>query len=341
MGGRVHFTAERAHEEMRSILGRIGYDAAERTVLADHLLDAALCGYEYSGLPKILDLAGHPMAARPRTPPKIVHETPVSALVDGGNTVGMLAVDAATDLVVERASEHGFGVVGVHNSWMTGRSAYYVERIAAEGLIGVHTAATFPIVAPPGAAERAIGTNPIAFAFPTAAAPLVIDLGTSAFMWSELALRRRQGEALPEGVALDAAGHPTTDPDEAAQGALVHFAGYRGFAIGLAVQALGVFAGSGLPHSGGYGYLLVAMRPDLLVPLADYRRALSETLRRIKEAALQPGVSEIRIPSERSFAERRRREREGIEIDESIWHLLDALGRVPADEDLEAEAGDS
>jgi len=324
---RVHFTPEQAHAAMCEIVGRIGYSPREQKILADHMLDAALCGYEYSGMPKILELAGTAKAQLPKVPPRTVHETPVSALIDGGNTVGMLVVDEATDTVIARAREHGFGVVGVFNTYMTGRSSYFVERIAQAGLIGMHTVASFPIVAPPGAARPAIGTNPIAFAFPTAADPLVIDLGTSAFMFSELALVERRGGQLPEGVALDAQGRPTRDPAAARQGALLHFAGYRGFAIGLAMQALGVMAGAGMSPNKDCGYLLIAMRPDLLVPLEDYRRELSATLDRIRSAPRLPGANEIRIPSERSMRERRRLQREGIAIDRRIWDMLQALGR--------------
>ncbi len=322
---RVHFTVDEAHAAMREIIGRIGYDERERTILANHMLDAALCGYEYSGLPKILDLAGHAKARLPRRAPRTVHETPISALIDGGNTVGMLAVDAATDDVIRRANTHGFAIVGVFNSWMTGRSSYFVERIAQAGLVGMHTASTYAIVAPPGAAKPAIGTNPVSFAFPTEADPLVIDLGTSAFMMSEMALLERQGGQLPEGVAIDASGQPTRDPAQARQGAVLHFAGYRGFAIGLAVQALGVMAGAGFSPNKDYGYLLIAMRPDLLVPLDTYRRQLSETLARIKAASA--GAQGIRLPSERAFRERRRRQVEGLEIDRRIWDSLQALGR--------------
>lgn len=324
---RVHFTASEAHAAMCEILGRIGYVPAEQAVLANHMLDAALCGYEYSGLPKILDLDGHRNASLPRTPPRTVHQTPASALIDGGNTVGMLAVDAAADLVIERALEHGFGVVGVFNSWMTGRSSYYVERVARAGLVAMHTASTYSIVAPPGAAKPAIGTNPIAFAFPTAADPLVIDLGTSAFMMSEMALVRRRGGQLPEGVAIDVHGQPTTDPVAAAEGAVLHFAGYRGFVIGLAVQALGVLAGADRSPNHDYGYLLVAMRPDLLLPLEEYRISIAVTLDRIRSTPTLPGFDEIRMPSERAFRERRRRAKEGIEIDRHIWESLQALGR--------------
>ena len=72
---------------------------------------------------------------------------------------------------------------------MSGRSAYYVEMVARAGLIGIHTVAAHPMVAPLGGAKAALGTNPIAFGFPTEDDPLVIDLATSAFMGTELQFR--------------------------------------------------------------------------------------------------------------------------------------------------------
>ena len=38
----------------------IGYDPEEARILADHVIDAALCGYEYSGQPKLLNVADLP-----------------------------------------------------------------------------------------------------------------------------------------------------------------------------------------------------------------------------------------------------------------------------------------
>ena len=46
----------------------IGYAADEARILADHVVDAALCGYEYSGLPKLLNVAEHPRFKAPRSP---------------------------------------------------------------------------------------------------------------------------------------------------------------------------------------------------------------------------------------------------------------------------------
>ena len=207
---------------------------------------------------------------------------------------------------------------------MSGRSAYYVERIARDGLIGLHTVSSRPQVAPPGAAGAAVGTNPIAFGFPSEAEPLVIDLGTSAFMFTDLMFRERRGESLPEGVAIDAEGRPTLDPALARLGAVLSFGGHKGFALGLAMTALGVAAGSGDDPEQS-GYLVMAIKPDLLVPIDEYRRELTAMVERIKATPRQPGVNEIRIPSERAFRERTQRLREGIVIDRAVFDALRVL----------------
>ena len=321
---RRHLSIEEALDlSMMALLG-IGYGGEEADILARHMLDAALCGYEYSGLPKILNLAEYRGRRQSSGPVRVVHETSVSVMLDAAGHNGMLAVQDATQRVIAKAGEHGFAVAGVYNSWMSGRSAYYVEQIARAGLIGLHTVSSRPQVAPPGGTRAVLGTNPISFGFPTEAEPLIIDIGTSAVMFTDLALRARRGEMLPEGVAIDAQGHPTRDPLAASQGAALTFGGYKGFALSLAMQALGVFAGSGFGAEGA-GYLLLAMRPDLMLPLEQYRAHLSANLAQLKATPRQPGVQDIRIPSERAFAQREASLRSGIEIDADIYEALRRL----------------
>ena len=319
---RVHLSVADARALGERAMRGIGYEAEEARILTDHVLDAALCGYEYSGLPKLLNVADDPRLPAPRRPMRVVKETSVSALFDGGNQNGMLGMYYATRAVIERATAHGFAVVGVDNLWMSGRSAYYVEMAARAGLIGIHTVAAPPMVAPFGGAKPALGTNPIAFGFPMDGDPLVIDLGTSAFMGTELQFRERLGIPLPDGVALDERGRPTTDAAAARRGALLPFGGHQGFALALAMHALGVLcAGEADPG----GYLFIAFRPDLFMPLEDYRRALAAEIARIKATPRQDGVAEIRIPGERAYRERARLTREGIEIDRRIHDALDRL----------------
>ena len=158
---------------------------------------------------------------------------------------------------------------------MSGRSAYYVEMVARAGLIGIHTVAAPPMVAPLGGARAALGTNPIAFGFPMDGDPLVIDLGTSAFMGTDLQFRQRLGIPLPEGVAIDERGRPTTDAggratrrDPAVRRAQGLRAGARHARARRALQR-------GRPTEESTGYLFIAFKPDLFVPLEDYRRALA------------------------------------------------------------------
>jgi LDH2 family malate/lactate/ureidoglycolate dehydrogenase len=320
---RVRLTAAEGQALGEDCLRRVGYDEEEARVIAAHCMDAALCGYEYSGLPKILNVAEHKRLRLPRRKVRITYETPVSARMDGGNNNGMIAVWRAAQVAIAKAKANGFSVVGMNNSWMSGRSAHYTEMAAREGLICLHSVSTFRHVAPPGAAAGATGTNPISFGFPTEGDPFVMDMGSSAFMGTDLAFRQRRNEQLPEGVALDHEGRPTTDPHE------VHFiktlAGHKGFALALAMQSLGVFAGSGSDSEKVYGYTFITIKPELLMPLDEFRRDMSRMLAEVKAVKKQPGVDNIRLPSENSYATRRRLLKEGIEIDLKIHKALLAI----------------
>jgi LDH2 family malate/lactate/ureidoglycolate dehydrogenase len=319
---RLSITEARALSE-RAMRG-IGYEPEDARILADHVIDAALCGYEYSGLPKLLNVMEHPRFKAGHGPMRVLRETSVSVLFDGGNQNGMVGMYHATRAAIDRAKPHGLALVGVNNIWMSGRSAYYVEMAARAGLIGIHTVAAHPLVAPLGGARAALGTNPIAFGFPLEGDPLVIDLGTSAFMGTDLQFRQRLGIPLPEGVAIDEHGRPTTDAAAARRGALLPFGGHKGYALALAMHALGVLCG-GAASPERDGYLFIAFKPDLLMPLDDYRRALAAEIAAIRATPRQAGVGEIRIPGERAFRDRARLSREGLEIDRRIHDALLAL----------------
>jgi L-2-hydroxycarboxylate dehydrogenase (NAD+) len=322
---RIRLSVDEAREHSERALQGIGYDAEEARIIADHVIDAALCGYEYSGLAKILNIPEHRRFQRPRYPMKVLRETEVSTLYDGGNNIGMLVMYHAARAVIEKTEDRGIAIVGVTNSWMSGRSAYYVEMIAKANLVGLHTAASARSVAPFGGTRPALGTNPIAFGMPSSRGPVVLDMGTSAFMGTDLAYRSRLGQLLPEGVAVDAQGQPTRDPALARLGALLPFGGYKGFGLAFIVQALGVLAGSALDPDKDDGYLFVVFKPDLLMGLDDFKEQVSELIDRIKSTPRQPGVDEIRIPGERAFRSRERALRDGIEIDRAVFDALTAL----------------
>ena len=326
---RIHMTVAEARSLGEAAMRGAGYDDDDAHILTDHVLDAALCGYEYSGLPKLLNVIDYPEYRKPRRPVTVLRETGSTAMLDGGNNNGMIAAYRATEATIERAEASGLAIVCLANTWMTGRSAYYCEKIARAGFVVIHTVASPPSVAPFGGMRPALGTNPIAFGFPTEGDPLVIDMGTSAFMGTDLQFRARLGTPIPEGVALGPNGHPTTDANAARRGALLPFGGpeggYKGFGLALAMDALGALTFGLRPADAVSGYMFIAFRPDLFVPPDDYRREVSRRIAAIKATPRQEGVEEIRIPGERGYRTRARLMGEGIEIDRKIY---DALGRL-------------
>ena len=317
---RVKLSVTEARDLAEGALRGIGYDAGEARIVADHVVDAALCGYEYSGLAKILNIPDAAHFKQPRRPIKVLRESSISLAFDGGNNVGMLALYHAAEATIGKAASHGVALVSVTDAWMSGRSAYFVEMIAKAGLVAIHTAASGPMVAPPGGAKGVLGTNPLAIAVPSSREPIVLDIGTSAYMMTELMLRERLGELLPEGVAIGPGGEPTRDPSLARRGALLPFGGYKGFGLALMIHALGLLSES----EGGDdpGYLFIAFKPDLFGSEDVFRRRVTQLIEDIKATPRQAGVEEIRIPSERAFRTRERLLVEGLTIDRLVFDAL-------------------
>src|SRR5260221_1577704 len=313
--GRLRLSVADARDLAEGALRGIGYRNEEARIIADHVIDAAMCGYEYSGLAKILNVFESEHFRLPRRSMKVLRETEVSLAFDGGNNVGMLALFHAAQATIKKTAAHGIALVSVTDAWMSGRGAYYVEMIGKHGLVAIHTASSSPLVAPPGGIRPVLGTNPIAIAVPSSRGPIVLDMGTSAYMMTEVMLRERLGEVHSVGVALGPGGGPARGPTRARRGAVPRLVGYTGFGLALMMQALGLLAGSSSDAESEYGYLFVAFRPDLIWAAGAFERQVTQLIERIKATPRRPGVDDIRIPSEQAVHSRQRALHEGLEID--------------------------
>ena len=308
-------------------LQRLGYPAEEARIIVDQLVDNALCGYKFAGLPRILAIAGDRKTRDARTPIRLVHETPVSALLDGGNNVGYIAAYRAAEVAAEKVRVMGIASVGAYNSYYSGRNAYFVERIVREGYFAFHVASAQPHVLPPGAARPVLGTNPICFGFPSADGPVIVDMGTATLMWGDVMLHAHLGQPLPDGIGFDGEGRPTNDASEVLRGGVSAFGGYKGYALAFAVQAMGLLAGAALHRNEplDYGFYFIALNPDIMLPGGGFAQQMAALVKAVKAAPRQPGVDEIRIPSERAYRERDRRRIEGIVLERKVVDSLRAL----------------
>jgi hypothetical protein len=206
----------------------VGLSDDDVRIIVDQLIDNALCGYPFASLPRILAIAQDAKTQQARQPMRVVHETPVSALLDGGNNVGYVAVYRATQVAIDKAQAQQFAVVRVYNSYYSGRNAYYMEMIVKAGLVGMHLASAQPHVVPPGGTRPALGTNPLCFGFPSVHGPVIFDIGTSALMWGEVLLHAHLDKPLPAGPGVDKDGNPTTNARDVLLGGVLPFGGHKG-----------------------------------------------------------------------------------------------------------------
>ena len=312
-------------------LRAIGQSEEEAAVITAHLVDAALCGYQFAGLPRILTINDHPRTHEKREPVRVVHETEISAMMDGGNNVGYYAVYQAMKVAIAKAKKSRIAIVGMYRSQMSGRNAYYLEHIAREGLVGIHLATGVHLVLPHGGAKPALGTNPIAFAFPTGGDPFIVDFGTAGMMLGEVILRSRTGKSLPEGIAVDANGAPTTDPHEALKGGVFPFGGHRGYALSLGIQSMCLLAGASRAYpKQDYAFMFIVFDPEVLMPREEFDQALLDLIENVRNTPPLDPDDPVRIPSERSFREREKNRKLGIPIAPEVHRQLVALAERTA-----------
>lgn len=311
-----------------AVLAGSGYPADEADVLLDVLLYAQLRGNN-QGIVKLIG-AGMPRHTGAQ-PVRVIRETRISALLDGGRGAGMVAMRRAADLAIEKAHAHDIGIVGTNNTASsTGAIGYYVNRIAGAGLIGFAFSGSGEYVAMHGSYEPLFGTNPLAIGVPVDQGdPVVFDMATSAIARYGIIEAQTAGRTLPPDVALDADGNPTIDPTAALAGAIRTFGGYKGAALSFMVEVFTHALVETQPTPEGkktdFGNLVIAIAPAVLTDAETFRARVAALVARVKAAKRLPGVEAIYVPGERGNALLQQAEASGeVEIDEALWVALQA-----------------
>jgi LDH2 family malate/lactate/ureidoglycolate dehydrogenase len=310
------------------VLTRAGMTPPAARMVADHLVDANLCGHEFSSLPRVLAIADELGKKPPAGEIRVVREDRSSAVIDGGDNIAYVVSITAIDKAIEICSKMGVAVVTAHNTWFSGRLAYYVERAARQGYVAMHTTNVTARVAPYGGIERLMGTNPFAIAFPSEDDPLIIDIGTSSTSWGDVLLAREKGEPLPKEVAVDAQGRPTVDPTAALEGAFLAWGGQRGSGLSLAIQLLGILAGSApvIRDVSNFGLFFLVIDPDILLPGGQCKTGVSELRRAIAANRPMEGKPPVRVPGDRSLQRRKQALAAGmVKIDERVYERIVTL----------------
>jgi delta1-piperideine-2-carboxylate reductase len=328
---RVRLTLSEANALSEAALRQLGYDKSDARAATGHLIDAELRGLGYAGFGRLASIAEQ-IKMRGYSPKKIeiVRETSVSARINGGDHLGLVVAQRATDIAIGKAVASGIAIVGAADTWYTGMLSYYAERAVERDLVVMIASNGTPRVAPYGGTERRYGTNPICFGFPSADQPVVWDISTSALNHAAVMLDHRLGRSLAEGQAFTVDGTPTTNPAEAMVGAFAAWGGHRGSGLGVVVQFLGMLAGSAMMPGElrDFGFLILTMRPDLLTSLDDFKTKVANYSKMIRATRPVEGGERLRMPFDRSRAEREKRLARGfIDVPDLIHAAITAIAK--------------
>jgi L-2-hydroxycarboxylate dehydrogenase (NAD+) len=239
----VSVDADKLTDSLARVFVAMGAPPDDAAQIADVYVLADLYGFASHGVMRIpriqagIDAGTHVPTARP----EVIRDGPAMALIDGHSALGVAVALSAMRLAIEKARGAGIGCVGVVNSNHFGMAGYYVRLAAAEGMVGLTMCNGAPGMAAFGGKRAVLGTNPIAIGAPTRGDPIALDFSPASVVRGRTLEAQRKGEQLPEGVAVDRDGRPTTDPTAALEGAFLPYGGpqaYKTYGLALMIDVL-------------------------------------------------------------------------------------------------------
>ena len=308
-------------------------------ICANALINAELVGAPSHGLSRLKMYCDRikKKVINPKPKIKIKKISQSISHIDAKNSIGFVAADIAIKTAINNAKKTGIGLVAVKNSGHYGLSGYYAEQAVKKNLIVMVFTSAPPAVAPHGALKSLFGTNPICFGTPTGSKiPFILDTSISMINRGKIRVAAREGKKIPEGVALDKYGKPTTDPKKALEGVQLPIAGFRGSGLAWMVDILsGVFTGGN--HAGrvkdpftdfsgpqNIGHLFFVMKPNLFVG-NNFNKRIKDNIKTVKRLPKIKGVKEILYPGQNKFNKYKNNINKEIKITKNILKDLKIL----------------
>tara|TARA_B110000014_G_scaffold241724_1_gene210748 strand:+ start:199 stop:1230 length:1032 start_codon:yes stop_codon:yes gene_type:complete len=334
------------------VFQHFGVGAAESEEAALILSQADLRGIDSHGIARLHAYSRMLDGGRinPNPELRIVRETPGTATVDGDNGLGLVVGPWANRLALDKAETVGTGWVAVRGSNHFGIAGYYVLEALARDQLGWAMTNTTKIVAPMWGAERMLGTNPLAIAFPGCEEPpIVIDMASPAAAYGKVEMAMREGKPIPEGWAIDSTGQPTTDPEQMANGGAMlplgstrEQGGHKGYCLGALIDILsGVLSGANWgpftpvfttdfeePERSvgvGLGHLFGAMRIDAFIDPSEFKRQVDDWIRTFRKTNPAPGTDGPIIPGDPEREAEAERRTSGVPVVAAVIEDLRAV----------------
>ncbi len=322
-------------------LGSQGVPEGDAAKVASLMVEADIFGYGTHGVFRLRQylarLAGG--GCNPTPSVSVAHESLATAVIDGDNGLGHLAMAAARDLAIEKARAAGIGWVGVRRGNHAGPLALYVRPQAEAGLLGMAAAVGSANHVPPyGGTDLLLGTNPIAFSAPAAGPdPFVFDMATTVAAMGKIKTLLQQGEPMPEGWMVGRDGKSLTDPARKSEGFLLPIGGPKGFGLSVAVGLMaGILNGAAFgsdvvdftkdtTSSTNTGQFVVALDPAAFGIGDDFAEAAARVFDEMRASEPLPGHDPVRLPGDGKTAFAAARREDGVSLNPALRRDLNAL----------------
>ncbi|WP_316980275.1 Ldh family oxidoreductase [Shumkonia mesophila] len=306
-----------------------GLKLADAKLVAEGLVEADLRGLPSHGVARIPIYAERLRRGLVKPQPAITVKrvTPVVASVDGDDGMGFIVGKRAMEEAIAMARELGIGLAGVRRSTHYGMAALYVLQAIEAGFISLAFTSSSPAIPVWGGRSKFLGAAPFAAGAPGGKlGPYVLDMAMTVVARGKIRLAAQRGDPIPEGLALDAEGRPTTDAKKAFEGVCLPFGGHKGAALSMLMEVLGgVLTGAALagevvnPYldfSGpqNVGHFFMAIKPDLFMPRDEYEARMDTLVERVKACPRAHGFDEILMPGEPESRAKEERLKRGIPL---------------------------
>ncbi|CUH45345.1 Ldh family oxidoreductase [Ruegeria atlantica] len=309
--------------------------------VASTMVEADIYGYGTHGVFRLRQYLARLTGGGSNPTPKVTveHETVATALIDGDDGLGHLAMSAARDLAIEKAKAAGIGWVGVRRGNHAGPLALYVRPQAEAGLLGMAAAVGSANHVPPyGGSDLLLGTNPIAFSAPVDSPdPFVFDMATTVAAMGKIKTLLQRGKPMPEGWMVGRDGNPLTDPALKSEGFLLPIGGPKGFGLSVAIGLMaGVLNGaafgsdvvnftSDTTSSTNTGQFVMALDPAAFGMDKDFASNAARVFSEMRASPPLPGHDPVRLPGDGKTAAAEARRKNGVRLNPALCRDLNKL----------------
>jgi len=346
------YAAHRA--QLDSILRAWGMPAENAAITAEILSWADLHGVDSHGISMIpgYDALRRNGRAKMDAQPKIVRESPVSALVDGGGGLGHVPAHFAMSTAIAKAQQAGMAVVAVRNSAHFGAVGFYTEMAAKAGLIGMGgTSASGIQVAPTFGKQARLGTDPWSFAAPSAEGkPFLLDMATTTVAAGRIRNKANEGLDCPPGWVLDSEGQPSVDPLVAKEkggfmtslGGAPENSSYKGYGLAAMVNILAsCLSGATLitdpahtkkPQGMDIGHFFMVIDPGLFREEGAFEADVARFCGDLRATTPVDPAQPVMVAGDPQWKNAERRMREGIPVGPGLLRQVRQIAQASAAE---------